>query len=690
MNPLYPPKPLNADSVSISPSASFQKEVIGVMFSIVLFFIVYLLLVIAAVALAIGCFYGGGALIIAMPKGFIILIGLGLMALGASIVFFLIKFIFAKRTENNSGRVEITETEQPALFAFIRQLTTETQTPFPKKIFLSTEVNACVFYNSSFWSMFFPVKKNLEIGLGLVNAINMGEFKAVMAHEFGHFSQRSMKLGSFTYNVNQVIYNMLYDNNSYVAFLSVWGNIDGLLAIFARITVAIAQGIQWILRQMYTVINKRYLSLSREMEFHADAVAASVSGGNNLVTALSRIEMAASCYQEAVNNVNESLSRKQASHNIFADQLVVMQSYAVTHKLQVQQGLPVISGEYLSSQQNSRVNFKNQWASHPTNEERAEKLDTLGLQSPVTEARAWALFSDPAALQERLTNHLYSIASIDMKEIEFYNDDTFKQQYEDGLASWKLPEAYQEFYKGRLPETAALEELDKNVPVLWASIDTPENKALAEQLKHTKHDLLLVEAIGDKRIDVKSFDFDGQKYASIEASAIAERLRKEVAEQTDQLVQLDKMILTYLVQQNPEGLLPFRQWTSMIEEADQAAKEIVAILQIFQEGNNLTIEMVHTHINKMKEVHEKAFKKVLRRLLEEGRFKDNTSLAGEVDVFLSKEYAYFVDSRFINEELNQLQKIMQLSMDWMLKQKFAGFKSWIISTLPSKEEQAIA
>jgi Zn-dependent protease with chaperone function len=127
--------------------------------------------------------------------------------------------------------------------------------------------------------MVFPVRKNLEIGLGLVNSINISELKAVIAHEFGHFSQRSMKLGSFTYNVNRIIYNMLYENNSYTGFLNAWGRLHGILSFFANITVKIAQGIQYILREMYKVINKSYMGLSREMEFHADAVAASVAGG---------------------------------------------------------------------------------------------------------------------------------------------------------------------------------------------------------------------------------------------------------------------------------------------------------------------------------------------------------------------------------------------------------------------------
>lgn len=76
-----------------------------------------------------------------------------------------------------------------------------------------------------------------------------------------------MKLGSFTYNVNRVIYNMLYENNSYTAFLNAWGNIHSYLRFFARITVWIAEGIQWILRGMYTFINRNYQGLSREMEF---------------------------------------------------------------------------------------------------------------------------------------------------------------------------------------------------------------------------------------------------------------------------------------------------------------------------------------------------------------------------------------------------------------------------------------
>src|SRR5690606_38074555 len=161
----------------------------------------------------------------------------------------------------------------------------------PKKIYLSSDVNAFVSYDSSFWSMFFPVRKNLTIGLGLVNSVNLSEFKAVLAHEFGHFSQRSMKLGSYVYNVNRILYNMLYDNTGYANMLQGWSSIHDVFALFTRLTILIARGIQAILSGMYGFLNKKYSGLSLQMEYHADAVAASVSGSESLVTALRRLEL---------------------------------------------------------------------------------------------------------------------------------------------------------------------------------------------------------------------------------------------------------------------------------------------------------------------------------------------------------------------------------------------------------------
>ena len=321
---IYPVSPQGIDPSITETSAGFKKEVTKVMSSIVLFFIVYIILILLAIGLAMGCVAGGIWIIVASPRIITLMIGAGLVGLGLMVVFFLIKFIFAVNRFDHSNSILITEEDQPKLFAFIKKLTAETQTPFPKKIYISPEVNASVFYDSSFWSMLLPVKKNLQIGLGLVNSVTLDEFKAVMAHEFGHFSQRSMKLGSFVYNVNRVIYNMLYENNGYGRTLQRWANISGYFAFFAGLTAKIVEGIQWILKKMYSVINKNYMGLSREMEFHADAVAASVSGGNNLISALRRLEIANTSYAVVLNRYNDWLKEKCIGSNIYPDQRIVL------------------------------------------------------------------------------------------------------------------------------------------------------------------------------------------------------------------------------------------------------------------------------------------------------------------------------------------------------------------------------
>ncbi len=151
---------------------------------------------IGAVALALLCGYGGILLIAFLPKFITLMIGIGRIGLGVMVFFFLLKFLFKRNLIDRSNLIEVNARDQPILFEFIRILTKETQTSFPKKVYLSSDVNACVFYNSGFWSMFLPVRKNLQIVLCLVNSLNVSEFKAILAHEFGHFSQKSMKLAA--------------------------------------------------------------------------------------------------------------------------------------------------------------------------------------------------------------------------------------------------------------------------------------------------------------------------------------------------------------------------------------------------------------------------------------------------------------------------------------------------------------
>ena len=155
----YPHPPQNIDPTVLKVSPEFKKEITRSIFAIVGFIIVYLFLIVLSLALVAACVYGGFALIVAAPHFVVILIGLGIAGLGVMVLAFVFKFLFSSSESEVSDSIEIKYEDQPQLFEFIYQVAKETNTTRPKKIFLSADVNACVFYNSSFWSMFLPVQK---------------------------------------------------------------------------------------------------------------------------------------------------------------------------------------------------------------------------------------------------------------------------------------------------------------------------------------------------------------------------------------------------------------------------------------------------------------------------------------------------------------------------------------------------
>jgi len=667
-------------------SAGFRRQVYKVIGSIVLFMIVYLLLVTAAIGLAFACCWLGVFMIARVQNLYAIVIALGCIALGISVIVFLFKFIFAVAKDENSQRLRITEKQQPRLFAFIRQLTKETHTPMPKTGYVSPDVNAAGFYHSSFWSMFLPTGKNLEIGLGLVNCVNSSEFKAVMAHEFGHFSQRSMRLLSFTYNVNRIIHNMLYDNTGYAKFLNTWARLHGAMAIFAKAAAGIARGIQWVLRRMYTFINLNYKGLSREMEFHADAVAAGVAGGCNLVSALSRADIASNCFKMALNEAGERAKQNKVSRNIFSNQLTIFRSVAEEYELPLINGLPEISYSFVASFSRSRVNFKNQWASHPTLQERAAHLG--GQDIPADKTSAWSLFEEPQALQETVTANLYQTVKFEAPT-EFYDAGDFDEQYRARKADYALPAAYKGFYDGRYLQTKDW-DIDKMAQepapsIRWDELFNEETGQLQSVINSNKRDAEVARAIGEGKIDVKSFDFDGVKYAAGDAKIIAEKLENEIGALEERQRSLDRQAFLYFLHRpgcSPQRLVANYSWWRQVnarhEEYVQLVNRLMKRIGPLYAGG-LSLLQVQDLLSALKEKEEPELKQKYRLLAETGMLP--TGLVGKMQAFADRDYAYFIDRKFQNAELEELKDLAIEVAGAFNEFQFRGYKKMLVEQL---------
>lgn len=667
----YPASPALTNPDILKPSPAFKKQVLSVLGAIVLFFAVYLLLLLLATGLAVGCMIGGVAIITGLTSFLGLLLGAGLIGTGLLVLFFLIKFIFSVSKFDRSGSIEITEQEQPALFAFIRRLAKETGTQFPKRIYVSADVNACVFYDSSFWSMFFPVRKNLQIGLGLVNTINLGEFKAVVAHEFGHFSQSSMKLGSFVYQVNRIIHNMLFDNQSYAAVLNTWANLSGVFQVFARITVGILNGIQWILRNMYGLINKKYMGLSREMEFHADAVAASVSGGNNLATALRRVEISQIAFQVMIDKYNELWKEKKRSGNAYPDQLNVLKKLAKDWDMKMEGSLPVIQQNNYTATSFSRINFKDQWASHPATEDRIAHLESLHTNATTDLRSPWTLFSHQEKMQAELTSKLYETVK-EEQAASLIDSSSFEQFLNESLKQYELPREYNGFYDGRKYHIPDMQEWDQLLSadngITWTQLFTKENGHLNNQQEGIRNDMATLDAISNGQIDTKTFDFDGIKYGREDIPKIKEQLEQSGKAIGEKQQMLDRLAMAYFLRKaraisaEEEAFIrnsyaAYQQLSLENEALLTLFNNIFTNLQPIYAGQTIPIENIRQMIHTLKTDHEPALKKAMNDWMEKGALGSTQLLREKMQKFIQADYAYFSGTAFFEAELAELYEL---------------------------------
>lgn len=694
---IYPASPLITDATILAPSGKFKSEIAKVLFSIFLFVMVYLLLVVIAAGLFVACVAGGIGLIIALPRFITLMVGLGLIGLGVMVMVFLVKFIFSVKRYDTSDGIEVFEEDLPELFAFIRKLSKDTNVRFPKKIILTPDVNAAVFYDSSFWSMFFPVRKNLKIGLGLVNSLSVSEFKAVIAHEFGHFSQRSMKLGSYVYQVNRVIYNMLFENTGYQKSLESFARMSRYFAFFAQLTVLIARGIQWVLRHMYHFVNKGYMALSREMEFHADAVAAIVSGSENCVFALRHVEIGDSCYNEVINKCNEWVGKQKFTENVYPLQRIALQQFASTFSLPLENSLPAVDKEVSFREKITRVDIKNQWASHPTTPEREDRLLAINVQAEKKSGNAWILFDNPEKWQKKLTDKLYeNVRFKGMKQA--VEPESFRQEVADEQKKFSIPKEYNGYYDNRTLDPIAINELAASVTPQSFTIYDFENLFSSKQgevpkkLLGARIDVQTLTAIESKQLQAASFDFAGEKFEAIDAEMILRKLNNEVKTLSDELKASDEKAFQffYWCALNPENnsasdylkiYEAYQEGRIRSEDFSKLIEAIQILLSPIFAGQTLPHKQINELISDLRYKYEPGLKKHLTQYLSENAFDGADELKKHIEQYLASTYLYFTDTIFLNDEIHRLYQVLNEGPQFIYRYRFLEFRKLLLHQL---------
>ena len=408
MKQLYPESPQCIPAGYTLPPSSYKSQVVYVLLAMLVFLVLYLAMVAAAGYLLY--------LAIMYPMDTInrwtILLKLGAIGMTGMLFGFMLKFLFKKHETNNPLNVEITEDEHPQLFAFIRQLCAETNAPLPHKVYVNHEINACVFYNSTILSLFLPVKKNLLIGLGLVNSINLTEFKAVLAHEFGHFSQSSMKLGSYVYMANSIIQSIVYERDKWDELLEKWKGSNIQLAIFGWLLMPVVWLIRKFMALIYQAINLVHSSLSRQMEYNADRVAVSVTGSDAIVNALYRLGPASEAFSHSNNHLTAAIDNKIYTSNLFYHQRKAVEYLSQTSESFRQSLLENLSQQPVGSRfifSDEDGHLAEMYSSHPSNYKREQNAKATYIEGIEDERSPWLLFNEPEKLAETVTQNLLRV-----------------------------------------------------------------------------------------------------------------------------------------------------------------------------------------------------------------------------------------------------------------------------------------
>jgi Zn-dependent protease with chaperone function len=401
MEHIYSPGPDAAPTDIAQPTSTYMGQAWLAMISLALFIVLYLSLAgwfaWTAYRVTVESFISGNAHypLIAVCAGFL--------------AVFMLKALFFIRRGNPPDAIEVTAAEQPRLFEYLYRLADEAGAPRPARVYLSARVNAAVFYDLSVLNLIFPSRKNLEIGLALVNVLTLSEIKAVLAHEFGHFGQRSMAIGRWVYIAYQIAEQVVAKRDAMDHFLQSISRSDLRLAWIGWIVSSIVWSIRSLIDTVLRLVLLAQRALSREMEFQADLVAVSLTGSDELVHSLHKLQAADEAWGRTLNFTDSRIRNGHIPHDLFAVQTRIVEKIGQILDDETYGRVPTVDPNKPEQHRVFKASFARppqMWSTHPASADREENAKRRYVSAPHDARSAWLLFDDVENVKAQVTGHL--------------------------------------------------------------------------------------------------------------------------------------------------------------------------------------------------------------------------------------------------------------------------------------------
>lgn len=401
---------------------------------------------------------------------------------------FLIKGLLHRHSVTEAS-VEIDEHEQPRLFEFLRRVASETGAAMPSAVLVGHSVNAAMLRARSLLGWVVGGKRQLVIGLGLVEVLSLVEFEAVLAHEFGHFSQSSARVGQWAHQSVVIMRSLVLDRDRFDLWLARARRQRSVLRPLAKLVTLGVRGLRSLLGLLLARVVHSSLALSRELEFDADRRAVGLCGSDALVAALWQAQRGALALDSALAQLHELGKHDLFSRDLFGhqqarlaeldDRLAKLDGAMVAALRRPYQPGPAL--HFPAGETPAEV----MWYSHPSYREReaAAKQPYVASRGPAPSVRAWSLFDRQDRLRRLLTRMAYrERLGVDPLPERSLPVDEVEARIAAELAERRQAEHTHGFYDNRVLDPGPIDlvehELDREA--LRGEVERWRGQALAE------------------------------------------------------------------------------------------------------------------------------------------------------------------------------------------------------------------
>lgn len=208
----------------------------------------------------------------------------------AGVVVFLL-LLWILRPDHRFSGIELTREEAPVLFERLDHVRAELQVPWQMQVRINDEFNAGAAESKGVFG-FLGVQRTLIIGMPMLCAMTKDELLAIIAHEFGHFSRRHGRFGSWLYRARE-------------GWLMYAAEVSESKSAFNRAAAAFAD---WFV----PIFSAYSFVLSRRQEYEADSDAAKMFGHDNCARALTKMHVLGHAYESGVSRLVAEWQRNKA------------------------------------------------------------------------------------------------------------------------------------------------------------------------------------------------------------------------------------------------------------------------------------------------------------------------------------------------------------------------------------------